>query len=406
MNTDIIITYWNEIISLFIEMSSFLIIGFIISGFLFIVISKEIIANNLGQSGLLSVIKASIFGIPMPLCSCGVIPVATSLYNRGASKGATLSFLISTPQTGIDSILITYGMLGPFFAIARPIIALITGVVGGLFADKLIESDSITNIKIDHEHPKKTLNDALKYAFITLPQDIAWPLVKGILIAGLITILIPNNFFQEYGITGWYALIVMAIASIPMYVCATASVPIAAGLILSSNLEPGAALVFLMAGPATNAATISVINKTLGNKIVYIYLSTIFVFSIIFGALINKLISVNPNVVTHHMHHINWFNIFCAILLLIICFYAIISKFFLASKESASNHADISFIVKGMTCNHCKETVYEAINTCNGVKDSNINLESGEVLIFGKNLQEEEIISSINNVGFSVGKNN
>ena len=199
MNADIIITYWNEIISLFIEMSSFLIIGFIISGFLFIVISKEIIANNLGQSGLLSVIKASIFGIPMPLCSCGVIPVATSLYNRGASKGATLSFLISTPQTGIDSILITYGMLGPFFAIARPIIALITGVVGGLFADKLIESDSITNIKIDHEHPKKTLNDALKYAFITLPQDIAWPLVKGILIAGLITILIPNNFFHLDG---------------------------------------------------------------------------------------------------------------------------------------------------------------------------------------------------------------
>ena len=314
MDINTFINYWNEIISLFIEMSSFLIFGFIISGLLFIVISKEIIANNLGKSGLLSVVKASIFGIPMPLCSCGVIPVATSLYNRGASKGATLSFLISTPQTGVDSILITYGMLGPFFAITRPIIALITGVIGGLFADSIIKSDFQTNIKIDHEHPKKSLVDALKYAFITLPQDIAWPLVKGILLAGLITILIPNNFFQDYGITGWYALIMMAIVSIPMYVCATASVPIAAGLILSSNLEPGAALVFLMAGPATNVATISVINKTLGNKIVYIYLSTIFTFSILFGALINKFIDINPNIMTNHMHHINWLNIFCAIL--------------------------------------------------------------------------------------------
>ena len=135
--------YWNEISYLFLEMSPFLILGFLISGILYVVISKENIANNLGKPGPLSIIKASIFGVPMPLCSCGVIPVAASIYKRGASKGATLSFLISTPQTGVDSILITYGMLGPMFAFIRPIIALITGIIGGFCVEKIVKDEYV-----------------------------------------------------------------------------------------------------------------------------------------------------------------------------------------------------------------------------------------------------------------------
>ena len=257
---------------------------------------------------------------------------------------------------------------------------------------------------MNHKHPKKTLKDAVTYAFITLPQDIAGPLIKGLLIAGLITLLIPNNFFQDYGITGWSAMILMALVSIPMYVCATASVPIAAGLILSGNLEPGAAFVFLMAGPATNIATISVINKTLGKKIVYIYLSTIFICSIIFGALINKFIIINPDFITNQMNHNNWLNILSGLLLLAVCLYAILNKFFINDIiEEIDNKADVAFIVKGMTCNHCKETVNEAIKTCDGIQDVKINLESGETFIYGNNLNKQQIISSINNVGYSVG---
>ena len=405
MNIEILIKYWNGISSLFLEMSPFLMLGFLISGLLYIIISKETIANNLGKPGALSVIKAAIFGVPMPLCSCGVIPVAASLYKRGASKGATLSFLISTPQTGVDSILITYGMLGPIFAMARPVIALITGVIGGLFTEQIISEDYTTSIKMNHKHPKKTLKDAIKYAFISLPQDIAWPLIKGILMAGLITLLIPDNFFQDYGITGWSAMILMAVLSIPMYICATASVPIAAGLI-SSGIEPGAAFVFLMAGPATNIATISVIINTLGKKIVYIYLSTIFTCSIIFGALINKFIIINLNSMNHQMNHNNWLNILSGLLLLAVCIYAISNKFFIKDIiENIENKADLSFIVKGMTCNHCKETVTEAINTCDGITDIRINLESGETYIYGNNLNKQQIITSINNVGYSIGNN-
>ncbi len=404
MNIEILIKYWNGISSLFLEMSPFLMLGFLISGLLYIIISKETITNNLGKPGALSVIKAAIFGVPMPLCSCGVIPVAASLYKRGASKGATLSFLISTPQTGVDSILITYGMLGPIFAIARPVIALITGVIGGLFTEQINSEDYTTSIKTNHKHPKKTLKDAIKYAFISLPQDIAWPLIKGILMAGLITLLIPDNFFQDYGITGWSAMILMAVLSIPMYICATASVPIAAGLI-SSGIEPGAAFVFLMAGPATNIATISVIINTLGKKIVYIYLSTIFTCSIIFGALINKFIIIDLNSMHHQMNHNHWLNILSGLLLLAVCIYAISSKFFIKDViENLKIKADLSFIVKGMTCNHCKETVTEAINTCDGIQDVTINLESGQTFIYGNNLNKQHIITSINNVGYSIGE--
>ena len=404
MNIEILIKYWNGISALFLEMAPYLMLGFLISGLLYIVISKETIANNLGKPGALSVIKAAIFGVPMPLCSCGVIPVAASLYKRGASKGATLSFLISTPQTGVDSILITYGMLGPVFAMTRPVIALITGVIGGLFTEQINSEDYTTSIKTNHKHPKKTLKDAIKYAFISLPQDIAGPLIKGILMAGLITLLIPDNFFQDYGITGWSAMILMAVLSIPMYICATASVPIAAGLI-SSGIEPGAAFVFLMAGPATNIATISVIINTLGKKIVYIYLSTIFTCSIISGALINKFIIINLNSMHHQMNHNHWLNILSGLLLLAVCIYAISNKFFIKDViENLDNKADLSFIVKGMTCNHCKETVTEAINTCDGIQDVTINLESGQTFIYGNNLNKQHIITSINNVGYSIGE--
>ena len=404
MNIEILIKYWNGISSLFLEMSPFLMLGFLISGLLYIIISKETITNNLGKPGALSVIKAAIFGVPMPLCSCGVIPVAASLYKRGASKGATLSFLISTPQTGVDSILITYGMLGPVFAMTRPVIALITGVIGGLFTEQINSEDYTTSIKTNHKHPKKTLKDAIKYAFISLPQDIAGPLIKGILMAGLITLLIPDNFFQDYGITGWSAMILMAVLSIPMYICATASVPIAAGLI-SSGIEPGAAFVFLMAGPATNIATISVIINTLGKKIVYIYLSTIFTCSIISGALINKFIIINLNSMHHQMNHNHWLNILSGLLLLAVCIYAISNKFFIKDViENLKIKADLSFIVKGMTCNHCKETVTEAINTCDGIQDVTINLESGQTFIYGNNLNKQHIITSINNVGYSIGE--
>ena len=401
----------NEISYLYIEMAPYLILGFLISGFLYIFTSKEMITKNVGKPGFISVLKAAILGVPMPLCSCGVIPVSTSMYKRGATKGATLSFLISTPQTGVDSILLTLNQMGPQFAIIRPIVALITGVIGGLFGDLIGGKDYQTKTTVNHSHESKSFKDGLKYAFMTLPQDIIKPLIKGIIISGLISVLLPTDFFVSYNLTGITAMVIIAIASVPIYVCATASVPIAM-MLISKGLEPGAAFVFLMAGPATNAATISVIINSLGKKIVYVYISIIFISSIIFGLLINVFLDPNslPIHMAHaHSHNALW-NIFSDISLytmLIITGYTIFNQFSnknSSQKTTSSQTADLAIIIKGMTCNHCKETAMDAIQTCNGVETVSIDLESGQAMIDGKLINEQEIIESINSVGFSVSK--
>ena len=387
-------------------MAPYLIMGFIISGFLFVLTSKEMITKNVGTPGLGSILKAAFLGVPMPLCSCGVIPVATSMYKRGATKGATLSFLISTPQTGVDSILLTLNQMGPQFAIIRPIVALITGVVGGAIGEKLSVSDHTTKSKINHSHDKKSIQDGIKYAFVTLPKDIIKPLIKGILISGVISILVPSDFFISYNINGILAMILIGIASVPMYVCATASVPIAMVLI-SKGLDPGAAFVFLMAGPATNAATISVIMNSLGKKVIYIYISIIFTFAIIFGTLINIFLdpaSLPINLSHSHSHNIVWdlFSNISIFMMLAITWYAVFKNE--DSFMEKDNNSDLKIMVKGMTCNHCKQTATEAIQNCKGVKSVDVYLESGEAVIFGDSLDLKEIFNSIASVGFSASK--
>ena len=402
-------SFINEITYLFIEISPYLILGFLVSGFLFIFTSKEMVANNLGKPGFVSVSKASLFGVPMPLCSCGVIPVATSMHKRGASKGATLSFLISTPQTGIDSILLTLNQMGLQFAIIRPIVALLTGIIGGLLGEKLTQNEANEVIKQNQTDTKKTYVDGIKYAFITVPADIIKPLLKGIIISGLIAILIPNDFFASYNFTGLSAMVLVAVASVPIYVCATASVPVAMSL-MAKGLEPGAAFVFLMAGPATNAATISVILNSLGKKIVISYVSVIFVSSILFGSLIN--IFLDPNTIPmnmdhhHHNHNLLW-NIFSDLsvyTMLIIIFYYLFSKIKRRSNAMDNLNNDNAYLITGMTCNHCKQTATEAIENCTGVEKVEIDLDSGKAYIQGSDINDDEIITSIKSVGFSIKK--
>lgn len=402
-----------EVTQLFREIAPYLVIGFLVSGLLYIFTSKEMITNNVGKPGFMSVLKASILGVPMPLCSCGVIPVATSMYKRGATKGATLSFLISTPQTGVDSIILTWYKMGPQFAVIRPIIALITGIIGGIVGEKFTDQEHQTDTEVKHTHQNKTLMDGLKYTFIALPQDIINPLIKGILISALIAVMVPDTFFTDYNLTGLTAMLVIAVTSIPVYVCATASVPVAM-ILISKGLDPGAAFVYLMAGPATNAATISVIMNSLGKKMIYVYISVIFVSSIFFGTLINffdkqgyfKFPALEN---TGHSH--NWFWIFFSdisvILMILITLYSIINPMLKTEGRKVSTNeddADLSLIVKGMTCNHCKETATEAIQSCEGVEKLTIDLETGNTRIYGKLFDENKIIESINSVGFSVSK--
>jgi len=269
------------------DMSPYLLFGFLIAGILSVVVSKAFVQRHLGGRGLWSVVKASALGVPLPLCSCSVIPVSMSLRKQGASREATLAFLLSTPQTGVDSIFVTYSLLGPVFAIIRPVIALVTGLIGGILT-RLVTANTPDEIPVEassagcccanqsevpktHIHP---IGAMLKHGFVTLPSDIGKPMLMGLVIAAMLAVLVPDGFFADHLGHGFLAMIVMMVLGIPMYVCATASVPIAAALILK-GITPGAALVFLMAGPATNAAGLATVWKTLGRNTAITYLVTV-----------------------------------------------------------------------------------------------------------------------------------
>lgn len=264
------------------EMSPYLLFGFFVAGILSVLISQRLVEKHLGGRGIWPLIKASLFGVPLPLCSCGVIPVSMSLHKHGASKGSAVSFLLSTPQTGMDSIFVTLSLLGPLFAIFRPLAAFVTGIVGGGLVsifDRSAESQDQPPPKCMDECCDSTKNNrriakGLKYGFVTLPRDIGKAMLVGLVIAAVISALVPDGYFAEKLGTGIFAMVVMMLLGVPVYVCATASVPVAAALILK-GLTPGAALVFLMTGPATNAASFAIIWKVLGRVTAITYLTTV-----------------------------------------------------------------------------------------------------------------------------------
>ena len=290
-----IVNYFKAFLAMFVEMSPYLLFGFLIAGILHIFITPHKLKKIMGKENIKSSLMASFIGVPLPLCSCGVIPTGISFYKNGASKGATVSFLISTPQTGVDSILVTYSLLGLPFAIIRPIVALVTGVLGGIFTSILGKKEKIYTAEVEdpccskepnNEKSECKIKKLLKYAFVEFLDDISFWLIIGLLIAALITVALPNNFFTSYISNRYLSMLIVLLGSIPLYVCATSSVPIAVAMMLK-GLSPGAALVFLMAGPATNAATITVLSRTLGKRGLLAYIGSIVLGAVGFGTLID-----------------------------------------------------------------------------------------------------------------------
>ncbi|MHC4157805.1 MAG: SO_0444 family Cu/Zn efflux transporter [Planctomycetota bacterium] len=288
----IFVDFWATIA----EMSPYLLFGFFVAGLLSVLISQRFVEAHLGGRGIWPLLKASAFGVPLPLCSCGVIPVSMSLHKHGASKGSTIAFLLSTPQTGVDSIFVTLSLLGPIFAVFRPLAALVTGVLGGSLVDvfeKTAKDNGQPQQKCEDEccttekHNKKIAR-GLKYGFVILPRDIGKAMLLGLIIAAFISALVPDNYFAEKLGTGLFPMVVMMFLGIPVYVCATASVPVAAALILK-GLTPGAALVFLMTGPATNAASFVTIWKILGRKTAITYLATVAACALLCGLLLDYI---------------------------------------------------------------------------------------------------------------------
>ncbi|MDH3285947.1 MAG: SO_0444 family Cu/Zn efflux transporter [Acidobacteriota bacterium] len=410
---DMVIGFWGALA----EMSPYLLLGFLVAGLLSVFVSAEIIERHLGGRSVWPVVKAALFGVPLPLCSCGVIPVAASLRRHGASRGATTSFLISTPQTGVDSILVTYSLLGPLFAIVRPLAALVSGLAGGLLVSGLLHEDGDAREGDDAAGPIECADDccaddpgesrllrALRYGFVTLPQDLARALLLGLVIAGVLAALVPPEFFAGSLGRGPFAMLLMLLLGVPLYVCATGSVPVAA-VLLMKGISPGAVLVFLMTGPATNAATITTLWKIVGRKATMLYLATVVVSALAAGVLLNRLIGLSGEGFVEHLHtgSPGWFESICAVVLLGVLGYAIVAPRRVGSngEAPAGEPEPVRLQVGGMTCNGCAQAVQRALSEQNGVERVQVDLDRGTAIVHGRSLEVTRLTAAVEGLGFA-----
>lgn len=366
---------------LFIESAPWLMLGLLIAGIMHEWVPLDILQKHMGNNSISAIGKSAIIGAPLPLCSCGVIPAAVGLRRSGASKPATVSFLVSTPETGVDSVSVSYALLGPLFAIIRPISAVVSAFYAGLMVkwfdtpeqEKCTHSGPTSESCCDtaltqaqtascskavttpppsccasqtkHDsqstdcstapHAKGTHQNSNKvsisskiiavwqFASGKLLTDITLWLLIGLALAAAIKTWVPTDFLTQWG-DGFMAMLVMAIIGIPMYICATASTPLAVGF-LSAGLSPGAVLVFLLAGPATNISTMGMIAKEMGTRTLILYVSSVISASILLGYCLNALVSqfqltswVNFNQSVHSHHDISAFYALSGVILFVL----------------------------------------------------------------------------------------
>lgn len=437
MMMDFVSSYFSELIYLVKEMAPWLLLGLVFAGLLKVYFPQKHIDKYLGKPTAKSAVNASLLGVPMPLCSCGVIPTAISFYKNGASKGATNSFLISTPQTGVDSIFATYSMLGWPFALLRPVVAFTTGIVGGILTNVFLKEKPkpeppanplFSGLKLDVKTMKKTeavcdddscgchteppkethsLFRAANYAFVELLQDIAKWLILGFLAAALISVLLPPDFFSMFKGYGFIEILVVLGASVPIYICATGSIPIAA-VLLMKGVSPGAALVFLMAGPATNVATMTVIGKTMGRKSLMVYLGSIIGGAIFFGLLVNwfvpagfilsKMTHMHGNGEAHEMLP-QWLGIASAVTLVL----AVISGHFIERiQKNKKMELDKSQMIRveGMTCSHCEASINRNLSKLEGIEEVVADRNTAQVKIKGTKINLKEIEQIVTELGY------
>lgn len=438
---DILSAFWATLG----EMAPWLIFGFVAAGVLSVFFSTTFIERHLGGRGFWPVFKASVLGVPLPICSCGVIPVSASLYRHGASKGATSSFLLSTPQTGVDSIFATYALMGPVFAVVRPVIALLNGVFGGLLIDavdrpggdgtprpatetvaKTNEGCCSSGTQTDvapsgcsssnaSAKPAPKWRRVLRYGLITLPADIAGSLLLGLFIAALLTALVPADALAPYLGGGLFAMGAAVLVGAPLYVCATGSIPIAIGL-LAAGASPGAVLAFLIAGPATNAATISVTWNVLGRRTGLLYLLSVVVTAIGAGLLLDAVFTLEtlrlPAFIDGAHHHgMTAIDHLWAALMLALLIPAIWSRLqpkrvnpptMIDPNADASAAKPTMFTVTGMTCSRCVEAVERGLREVAGVRDARVDLKTGLASIHGEAVDEAQLAEAITGLGFGV----
>ena len=426
------------------EMSPYILLGFLIAGLLHVFVRPETMSRHLAGHGWKPVLKAALFGIPLPLCSCGVLPTAVSLRRQSASKGATTSFLIATPQTGVDSITATYALLGLPFAIVRPVAALFGAFAGGMAVDRFdrgrdsgdstLPADTLHHSCADGAccTPEiapasgsfiHKLIESVRYGMVDMVGSVGKWLVIGLLIAAVITVAVPSSLFLSLKAYPLAAMLVMVAVAVPMYICATGSIPIALSLMLK-GLSPGTAFVLLMAGPAANFASVMVLGKAMGRRATGIYVGSVIVTAILFGLIIDYClpaawfaIPAADIAATQQCHlEAGWFASSCSLVLIALLACSAVTgirnrrrfrRAYGAASSSASTcttsetttDMQTIYIVKGMQCTHCKASVEKAIAALPGVTAVTADLASGKVAVEGT-AAPEAVAAAVSAAGF------
>jgi hypothetical protein len=308
--TDILDGIW----AMLSDAGIYIIFGFLAAGLVHVLVSREWLSRHLGGAGWGTVLKAAVFGMPLPLCSCSVLPAAYALRRKGAGRGATVSFLISTPETSIDSIVVTWALMGPVMTVVRPLAALVTATAAG-FLETLRGEDDTPPIEeaachlchtdtCEHVAGYGRWSRFWRFVVYEMADDVGPALALGLVLAGLVTALVPDDFFTAYLGNRWASMLVMLAVGLPLYVCATASTPLAAALVLK-GLNPGAALVLLLVGPATNLATVLTVGRMLGKASAFLYVGTIVVVALVCGAALDAAVgAMAAEVAPHHAHRV------------------------------------------------------------------------------------------------------
>jgi uncharacterized protein len=389
----------KESANLWLEVSPYLLFGMFVAGLLHIFLGKDFISRHLGRGGFLSILKATLFGIPLPVCSCGVIPLASGLRKDGAHKSSVLSFLVSTPTTGVDSIAATYSLLGPLFMVFRFLGSLFAGLTVGIF-DYMFEGHlEKKEPKPYHQHAKIPvsfkLSKLLSYSFLEIPRDIGKWLIFGTVIGGVIAAVIPEDIFLHF-LSFPKDFAIALLIGIPLYVCATGSIPIAVSLI-AKGFSPGAGLVFLIVGPATNAITLSFVRTKLGKRSFYIYLTSIVFVAVLLGLVFNYV----------------WAHLSGDTLLLtpagkmiplifkkisgIILFGIIIFSFM--KRKGLQFAADLEIIVGDIHCGNCKISLESSLKKVDGIEAVRVDEENKKIAVKGS-ITQDALCAVIREAGY------
>ncbi|GJM18139.1 MAG: hypothetical protein DHS20C14_03520 [Phycisphaeraceae bacterium] len=363
--------FFDELWTILVDSGIWLILGFAMAGVVHALVPMGWIRRQLGGRGIVPIAKASALGLPMPLCSCSVIPVAASLRAAGAGKGASAAFTISTPQTGEESIPLTWALFGPVFALVRPVIAIVTAFTAGILIDVLVPDESPKRERGGNgagdapccssepatgsscgahegqsDEPRRSLGgrllEALNYGFVTLPADLAPWLISGLVLAALIAAAVPAGWIGEHLGSGVVPMLLVLVVGVPLYICATSSTPLAFALV-AAGLSPGAALVLLLAGPATNTATMAWVIKDLGARALVIYLGVIAAVALAAGLAFDAFFAGMVTLASgegHHEHVVGVLAPIGAASLIVLLIAAVIVRVMPKIKGGRHRHAD------------------------------------------------------------------